>query len=84
MSVSLLSIGWVELLMVATLSVAFVLLRACSRPRHGWLLGVPLCLAIAAVVTPADPVSTLIVAVPYTFGYLLLVRSHRERSRQRA
>ena len=79
-----LSIGWLELAMVATTTLAVGIAWASLRPGHGWLLGIPLCLAIAAVVTPADPFTTLIVAVPYTLGYLLLVRKHRKPARQRA
>jgi Sec-independent protein secretion pathway component TatC len=70
--------------MVATLSMAVGIAWACDRSQRGWLLGIPLGMAMAAVVTPADPLSTLIVAVPYTFGYLLLVRNQRERAHERA
>jgi Sec-independent protein secretion pathway component TatC len=84
MLLAFLSVGTGELLIVALLSVAAGIVWAFCRPRAGWLIGIPVCMAIAAVVTPADPLSALIVAVPYTVGYLILVRSRREHARQRA
>ena len=78
------SIGWLEVVMVVAALVTVGLLVAFGRPGRGWLLGIPLCLAIAAVVTPADPFTTLIVAAPYTLGYLLLMRSRRKLARERA
>jgi Sec-independent protein secretion pathway component TatC len=59
------SIGPAEIAIV--LAVAS-LLWLCGRRGRLWMIGVVPCFAFAAAVTPADPASMLIVALPLAFA----------------
>jgi Sec-independent protein secretion pathway component TatC len=58
-------------LIIMSAVVAALLARRCHRP---WLLGMPVQVAVISFCTPADPVSTLLIAVPccllYAFGVM--------------
>lgn len=67
MSVSVQEVAFLVLLTLFVVATARV-----TRGESRWLLGVPVCAGIAVFVTPADILSTLIVAVPYTIAYTYL------------
>lgn len=71
-------VGTVEL--AINLILALVTLAATFRSRAAVLrmTGVLACFLIASIVTPPDPLSMLLVALPYSAGFLLL--SSRWRS----
>ena len=58
-------------LLLVTLFV--VAAMAVTKGQWRWLAGIPVCVAIAVFVTPADAGSAFVVAAPYTLGYLYLV-----------
>jgi Sec-independent protein secretion pathway component TatC len=55
-------------LIVISAALATFLTQRCHRP---WLLGIPVQVAVISVCTPADPVSTLLIAVPCCGVYAL-------------
>ena len=71
------SIGIVEIVIVAA---AFLALGCVAFFRRQWLtehrglMVVPFLAMTAALTTPADPVSTLIVAVPHIILFAALLR----------
>jgi hypothetical protein len=79
-------INEIVVVVVSVIVVAFVTRK---RPAHKqshwgnrkWLWGVPAILAIASLTSPADPVSTLIFAVPTSALYVTaLLRMERRLS----
>lgn len=58
-------------LIIMSAMVAVFMARRSQRP---WLLGIPIQVAVISVCTPADPASTLMIALPccviYTLGIL--------------
>ena len=58
-------------LIIFSAIVAAIIARRSHRP---WLLGIPVQVAVISICTPADPVSTLMIALPccvmYAFGVL--------------
>jgi Sec-independent protein secretion pathway component TatC len=64
-------IGAIELGMLGVAAVAVFLLTSFTSQRWLWALGLVGCVALAVVTTPADPVSTLLVAVPCCGLYAL-------------
>ena len=63
-------------LIIAAAAVSGVLARRSHCP---WLLGIPVQVAVISFCTPADPVSTLMIAVPCCLLYALaVVKSSRQ------
>jgi len=71
------NVGPVELLLLAGLGGLAIFVAVCAGNRSSWILGVMLCGVIAMVVTPADPVSMLIVLVPLCCVYALALLAWR-------
>ncbi len=55
-------------LIIMSAVVAAFMARRCHRP---WLLGIPVQVAVISICTPADPVSTLMIALPCCVMYAL-------------
>ncbi len=55
-------------LIVMSAVVAMFMARRCRRP---WLMGIPVQVAVISICTPADPVSTLMIALPCCLLYAL-------------
>lgn len=55
-------------LVILSAAIAVFLARRCQRP---WLHAIPVQVAIIAVFTPADPLSTLLIATPCCVLYAL-------------
>ena len=55
-------------LIIFSAIVAAFTARRCRRP---WLLGIPVQVAVISICTPADPVSTLMIALPCCGMYAL-------------
>lgn len=55
-------------LIIFSAIVAGVMVRRCHRP---WLLGIPVQVAVISFCTPADPLSTLMIALPCGVMYAL-------------
>lgn len=68
------TIGPMELVLLLAAACAMLLLGASGRR---WLVGVVPCLVIGAAVTPADPVSMLLVALPLAAAFAVGVYSSR-------
>ncbi|MDA1163728.1 MAG: hypothetical protein O3B13_11555 [Planctomycetota bacterium] len=64
MQVGVLEVG---LIVISAVSATF-LARRSHRP---WLLGIPVQVAVISICTPADPVSTLMIALPCCVMYAL-------------
>ena len=64
------SVGVLELMFLLFV-ILFVLgaQAVTKKGRWSWLLGIPVCVAVAVVVTPADAGSAFIVATPLTLAY---------------
>ncbi|MEE8450705.1 MAG: hypothetical protein V3R99_02290, partial [Thermoguttaceae bacterium] len=77
--------GPIELLLLLPLIIVGVVLLAVAINRNlwPWILGYVVCAAVAVFCTPADPASTLIVAVPLCFVYTLILILWRRGSRSR-
>ncbi len=71
------SIGPIELLVVTSAAAYLVLITALSRARWAWALGLVACLVVAAVFTPADPLSMLMVGVPLCLAYTIAAFARR-------
>ena len=72
----MLSIGAIELAVVIV-ALGLVLLLGRTAQRR-WLFGIPAMFAVAALTTPSDPVSQLLVAVPCSLIYAVaLIRQER-------
>jgi Sec-independent protein secretion pathway component TatC len=69
----MMSVGVVELAVVLIVLVVAGLLFALRRDWR--VLAYPLFFALAAIATPAEPLSMLLVAVPSSCIYLLATRS---------
>ena len=67
------STGPVELLVVAAATAYVILLTVLSRKQWAWVLGMIACFVIAAIFTPADPASMLLVVVPLCVLYTVAV-----------
>ena len=76
------SIGLLELLFLLLVTLFVIGAMAATKGQWRWLAGIPVCVAIAVLVTPADAGSTFIVAAPYALGYLYLV-SRRDQKHAR-
>lgn len=57
----------VVLIIMSAVAAAFMVRRS-HRP---WLLGIPVQVAVISLCTPADPVSTLMIALPCCVMYAL-------------
>lgn len=55
-------------LIIISAAVAAFMARRSHRP---WLLGIPVQVAVISICTPADPVSTLMIALPCCVMYAL-------------
>ena len=67
------SVGPVELLIVAVATVYILLVTLLSRNRWAWMLGLIACFIAAALFSPADPLSMLLVVVPLCVMYTIAV-----------
>jgi hypothetical protein len=65
--------GPAELLVLAIAAIPVAVVTIFSRNRWAWILGFVVCLLIPALVTPADPLSMIVVAVPLCCIYPLAV-----------
>lgn len=64
-------IGFFELLLLAVVASGVFLIARFTSRRWLWSCGLVGCVAVAAVNTPADPLSTVIVAVQFCGLYVL-------------
>lgn len=65
-------VGVHELLFLLLASLFVIAALAVTRGQWKWLVGIPVCIGIAVLVTPADAGSAFVVAAPYTLGYVYL------------
>lgn len=65
-------VGTVELAISLILAIGTLAVTFRSRAALVRMIGEWACFLIASIVTPPDPLSMLLVAVPYSGGYLLL------------
>ena len=66
----MLAIGSIHEIVFLVLVTGFVVTAlAVTKGQWTWLIGIPICVAIAVLVTPADVGSTFIVAAPYPAAY---------------
>ncbi len=66
------SVGLLELVFLVLITLFVLAAQAVTKGQWRWLVGIPVCVAIAVLVTPADAFSTFVVAAPYTIGYTYL------------
>ncbi len=66
------SVGLLELIYLVLITLFVLAALAVTKGQWRWLVGIPVCVAIAVLVTPADAGSTFVVAAPYTIGYTYL------------
>ena len=66
------SVGFLELVFLMLVTLFVLVALAVTKGQWRWLVGIPVCVAIAVLVTPADAGSTFLVAAPYTLGYAFL------------
>ena len=52
-------------------SLVVLLVRMFTRRARQWILGIIACFGIAMFVTPADPLSMLVVALPYSVAFVV-------------
>ena len=64
------SVGPAEFLLLVLVGMVALMAAKCMRRRWPWV-AVAACFVVAIVVTPADPVSTLLVAVPCALPVVL-------------
>ena len=77
------SIGLPELLFFLLVTLFVITALAVTKGQWKWLTGIPVCVAIAVLVTPADAGSAFVVAAPYTLGYLYLtLRRDQKRAEE--
>lgn len=66
------SVGPVEVIITAAATLYIILLTVLSRSRWLWILGMLVCFILAALLTPPDPLSMLLIVVLlcvlYTIG----------------
>ena len=70
------SVGIQEIAFLILVTLFVLAALAVTKGQVTWLIGIPVCVAIAMFVTPADVGSTFIVAAPYTLGYAYLALKH--------
>lgn len=74
------AVGAVELLLLAIVGTSILFAIIVTKKR--WMLGLLGYFVIAALFTPADPLSLLLIAVPscciYTIALLMKGRLHRQ------
>lgn len=71
------SLGVLEIVIVAASFVSLGCVAFFFRQwlaEHRWLVAVPFLILTAAMTTPADPASTLVVAVPHMVLFAVLLR----------
>ena len=66
------SVGLLELVFLVLVTMFVIVALAITKGQWRWLVGIPVCVAIAVLVTPPDAGSTFVVAAPYTLGYTYL------------
>ena len=71
------SVSPMEVLEVVVSAVYLVLITVLSRRGWAWALGLIACLVAAMLLTPADPVSMTIVAVPLCIVYTIAAFAFR-------
>ena len=64
------NVGALELVLLAVVAVPICLVAVLTR--KWWILGVIGCFAVAALATPPDVVTALLVGVPLSCAYALL------------
>ena len=64
-------IGITELMLVAIVAVGTFLITKFTSRRWLWACGLVGCVVVAAANTPADPISTILIAVQFCGLYLL-------------
>ena len=74
------SVGPFELLFLVLVTLFALTAVAVTKGRWRWLVGIPICVAIPVLVTPADLRSTFLVATPYTLGYAYLMLKRDEKN----
>ncbi len=72
-----LSVGPMEVIISAVVAVYVLVLTVLSRARWAWCLGFIACFALAAAVTPADPLTLLLIAVPMCGLYTVAVFAYK-------
>ena len=74
------SVGPFELLFLVLVALFALTAVAVTKGQWRWLKGIPVCVAIAVLVTPADLRSTFLVAAPYTLGYAYLMLRREQKN----
>ena len=75
------SVGAHEVVFLVLLTLFVVAVLAVTKGQSTWLIGIPICVGIAVLVTPPDAGSTFVVAAPYTIGYTFLALRRDRRRR---
>ncbi len=73
------SVGVLELVFLVLITLFVLAALAVTKGQWRWLAGIPVCVAIAVLVTPADAGSTFVVAAPYTLGYTYLALKREQK-----
>ncbi len=73
------SVGLLELVFLVLITLFVLAAQAVTKGQWRWLVGIPVCVAIAVLVTPADAGSTFVVAAPYTLGYTYLALKREQK-----
>ena len=68
------------MLIVVVAACYVMLLTVLSKMRWAWTLGFIACFGVAAVMTPADPFSLLLVVMPLCALYTIAVFARRSGS----
>ncbi len=72
------SVALLELIYLVLITLFVLVALAVTKGQWRWLVGIPVCVAIAVLVTPADAGSTF-VAAPYTLGYTYLALKREQK-----
>ncbi|MCA9102956.1 MAG: hypothetical protein KDA63_17475 [Planctomycetales bacterium] len=72
-------LGVWELWLIACAAFVCLVAWAVHQPGRGILMWVPACLALAALVTPPDPLTMVIVAAP-CLAFLMFAARRRKRT----
>lgn len=76
----IMSVSAQELVLVFVVGLVCVILA--RKMPHKWLMGVPLLFLVLSAATPADPISTLIAAVPCSTIYVAAFLIYEQKLRR--
>ena len=73
------SIGAVEVVFLLLVTLLVLATVVITKGQWAWTVGLAICVGIAVLVTPADILSTFVVATPYAIGYTYLTLRSEQR-----